>query len=93
MSDFGDRVHRALFGEQRGRLSGFTVAGRRVACPHCGNDRFALGEAQLNTAGMSFIGLDWANRSASTLACSECGHVAWFLQKPQRSSDEDESPR
>lgn len=62
----------------------FQVAGRPVQCPHCGHDQFAEGEALLNTAGMTLAGLDWANRSASTLVCAECGRIEWFGQKPTR---------
>lgn len=52
----------------------FEVEGRPVRCPHGGHDRFAEGEALLNRIGMTFIGLDWAARTAST----------WFGQKPTR---------
>ncbi len=61
----------------------FTVAGKEVVCPHCGHDRFEEGRALLNTAGMTFLKLDWANRSAATLLCTRCGHIAWFLQDPE----------
>ncbi len=45
----------------------------------------ARGNVQLNTAGMTFLDLDWANRSATTLTCAECGRLQWFLQRPERS--------
>jgi predicted nucleic-acid-binding Zn-ribbon protein len=64
---------------------GFTVAGKPVACSHCGHDRFVEGHAQLNTAGMTFFKLDWANRSAATLTCTRCGHIEWFLQDPENT--------
>ena len=60
----------------------FSVADKAVECSHCSHDRFVEGRAQLNTAGMTFIGLDWANRSAATLACTRCGHIEWFLESP-----------
>jgi predicted nucleic-acid-binding Zn-ribbon protein len=62
----------------------YELAGKLVVCPHCGHDRFAEGKAQLNTAGMSFLNLDWANRTATTLVCGQCGRIEWFLQKPTR---------
>ena len=61
----------------------FTVAGKPVGCSHCAHDRFVEGRAQLNTAGMTFFNLDWANRSAATLACTRCGHIEWFLEDPE----------
>lgn len=61
----------------------FTVAGKRVVCPHCSGDHFIEGRAQLNTAGMTFLNLDWANRSAATLTCTSCGRIEWFLADPE----------
>jgi predicted nucleic-acid-binding Zn-ribbon protein len=61
----------------------FSVAGKPVGCSHCGHDLFVEGRAQLNTAGMTFFNLDWANRSAATLACTRCGHIEWFLEDPE----------
>jgi predicted nucleic-acid-binding Zn-ribbon protein len=61
----------------------FEVAGKPVRCPHCGGEHFIEGRAQLNTAGLTFVGLDWANRSAATLACTECGRIEWFLADPE----------
>ena len=42
----------------------YQVAGRDVRCPHCGADNFDTASALLNTAGLTLLGLDWANRSA-----------------------------
>ena len=61
----------------------FEVAGKPVRCAHCSGERFVEGRAQLNTAGLTFFGLDWANRSAATLACVACGRVEWFLADPE----------
>jgi uncharacterized protein len=61
----------------------YIVAGKGVSCAHCAADRFVEGRAQLNTAGMTFLNLDWANRTAATLACTSCGHIAWFLADPE----------
>jgi uncharacterized protein len=63
----------------------YTVAGKGVICGHCESDRFVEGRAQLNTAGMTFLNLDWANRAAATLACTACGHIHWFLADPEES--------
>jgi predicted nucleic-acid-binding Zn-ribbon protein len=54
-------------------VAGYEAGGRRVRCPHCHQQDFVQGEAQLNTAGMTFVNLDWANKSATTLMCGHCG--------------------
>lgn len=61
----------------------FTVANIVVSCAHCKHNLFVEGEAQLNTAGMTFLNLDWANRTAATLTCTNCGRIEWFLADPQ----------
>ena len=63
----------------------FSVAGKSVSCSHCAHGHFVEGRAQLNTAGMTFLRLDWANRSAATLACTRCGHIEWFVEAPDGS--------
>jgi uncharacterized protein len=65
----------------------YTVAGRAVSCVHCRHDRFVEGRAQLNTAGMTFFNLDWANRNAAILTCTACGRIEWFLADPEELPD------
>lgn len=62
----------------------YVVSGLPVTCTHCRNDTFQHGEAQLNTAILSFFDLDFANRSANILICSHCGYVHWFYNKITR---------
>lgn len=62
----------------------YSVAGMQVGCPHCGGKDFDEGTALLNTTGMTLLGLDWANRRASVLICTNCSHVDWFLEEPER---------
>lgn len=57
----------------------YRVGGIQVRCSHCGGVNFERSEAQLNTAGLTFLDLDWANRSADVLICKTCGHIEWFL--------------
>jgi len=45
---------------------------------------FDKSEAQLNTAGMTFLNLEWANRSATTLICTTCSRIEWFLNEPKQ---------
>lgn len=58
---------------------GFAVGGKQLVCPHCGGIFFDESEAMLNTAGLTFLDLDWANRSAAIFICTQCGHIMWFL--------------
>ena len=85
MSGFFHALRRGV-GAASGSLGAgaYAAQGKNISCSHCGNGEFVEGAAQLNTAGMSFLNLDWANRSATTLACTGCGMVHWFLQKPER---------
>ena len=50
-----------------------------MVCPHCGGCEFEKSSVQLNTAGLTFFDLDWANRSADILICRSCDHIEWFL--------------
>jgi hypothetical protein len=62
----------------------YEVEGKSVTCLHCGNEIFAEGEALLSTVGMTFFHLNWANKTASTLMCADCGRIEWFGQRPTR---------
>lgn len=57
----------------------YEIAGAAVTCTHCGGIDFDQSEAQLNTMGLTFLNLDWANRSATIFICMNCGHIEWFL--------------
>lgn len=62
-----------------------TVAGNDLRCPVCGHDTFWKRRTLMNTPGMTFFGVEWANRQAENFVCDRCGHVLWFLR--------EESPR
>ncbi|NLU66643.1 hypothetical protein [Streptomyces sp. HNM0574] len=51
----------------------------QLTCPLCRNDAFLERPIKLNTTGMSFLNLDWANRDADGFICTECGRIEWFL--------------
>ncbi len=55
------------------------INGHPLKCGHCGCASFSHSRAQLNTAGMTFLNLDWLNKSADIFTCSECGHLEWFI--------------
>lgn len=52
--------------------------GKELVCHHCNHDTFYVSRAQLNTAAMTFLGIDFLNRTASTFICAECGFIHWF---------------
>ena len=55
------------------------VKGRPFRCQVCNHDLFLTRSAQLNTAGLTFLDLDWMNQSATCVICADCGYVHWFL--------------
>ncbi|MDO4581847.1 MAG: hypothetical protein Q4B96_04615 [Bacillota bacterium] len=66
----------ALFDKERPQPVSFRD--RELVCPVCGNTLFFERSTQLNTTGMTFLGLDWANASAHNYFCSDCGYMFWF---------------
>jgi predicted nucleic-acid-binding Zn-ribbon protein len=60
----------------------FEAGGAPILCPHCSNDQFSGREILLNTRGLTFLKLDWLNRSATALACAKCGHIQLFAVPP-----------
>lgn len=57
------------------------VKGKTLECPICSSKEFWTRETLMNTAGMSFLNLDWANKRALNYVCDNCGYVYWFLAK------------
>jgi len=55
------------------------VFGQVLSCTVCSNRTFRERTSLLNTAGLTFLRLDWANKSATNFICSKCGYVFWFL--------------
>ncbi|MEU7028385.1 hypothetical protein AB0A60_17040 [Streptomyces sp. NPDC046275] len=50
-----------------------------IRCLVCRNDTFREREVKLNSTGMEFFNLAWANESATGLICWSCGHVHLFV--------------
>ncbi|WP_242833119.1 hypothetical protein [Desulfosporosinus acidiphilus] len=38
----------------------------------------------MNTAGATFLNLDWLNKSATILICTKCGYIQWFAESPEK---------
>ena len=64
----------------------YSVEGRPVRCPHCGEDKFTPGSALLNTRGRTAFKVDWADPSASILICAECGRIEWYATEPEAAT-------
>jgi len=57
----------------------YKIKNKQLTCSHCGSQEFELGEAQLNTALMTFFKLDWLNKNARIYSCKDCGKIEWFF--------------
>jgi len=57
------------------------IAGLKLHCEICKQERFWKKEAQLNTAVATFFNFDWANPTAICYVCDHCGYIHWFLPK------------
>ncbi len=87
MGRFFDALRAGVKGFREGNEpTGYSVAGRPVRCPHCGEAKFAPGSALLNTRARSAFNVDWADPSATILVCAECGRIEWFAQEPTETS-------
>ena len=56
------------------------IKGYELKCPVCNNRLFRTKRVLLNTTGMTFLNLDWANRNANCHICSNCTHIMWFIE-------------
>ena len=36
----------------------------------------------MNTAGMTFMGWEWANPEAINYICEDCSYIYWFMEDP-----------
>ncbi len=55
------------------------INGREYVCPICSHKKFRERRTLMNTPGMTFFGLEWANKEADNFICEKCGYVLWFL--------------
>jgi predicted nucleic-acid-binding Zn-ribbon protein len=66
-----------LFGKEEPEPA--TVLDKPLRCAVCGNEGFYKRDAQLHTAGMTFLKLEWAQPTCTCLVCSMCGYIHWFM--------------
>lgn len=57
----------------------FVKKGLKLECVICKETLFWTRETLMNTKGMTFLNLDWANKCATNYICNTCGYVHWFL--------------
>lgn len=63
------------------------LAGKKIVCPHCEQDEFIEGSAQVNTTITSaLLGVDY--KKVYTLICTQCGYLQWTVQPPKRMMDD-----
>ena len=55
-----------------------TIKRKKLECPVCGHRKFFTRKSLLNTRGLTFFNLDFANRSATNHICENCGYIYWF---------------
>jgi hypothetical protein len=60
---------------------------RYLSCLICSGVSFTQREVQMNTSGMTFMGLDGWNRSADGAICARCGFVHTFMGRAHRWVD------
>jgi DNA-directed RNA polymerase subunit RPC12/RpoP len=56
-----------------------TIKGKSLKCPVCGHKEFWKRRTLMNTPGMTFFGVEWANKQADNLVCDSCGYIFWFM--------------
>ena len=52
-----------------------------ITCQICEGDLFRVRNVLLNSSGMEFMRLAWADESATGLICWRCGYVHLFVNK------------
>lgn len=60
----------------------FSAGNVAIRCPLCGHDEFDTSPMLMSTSGATFIGMDWANRSATALICQRCSRIELFAKAP-----------
>ena len=57
-----------------------SIKGQKLKCVVCNHDKFTFRTAQLNTSGMTSLGLDWLNDSAYCYVCENYTYIHWFTE-------------
>ncbi|GAA1547710.1 hypothetical protein GCM10009730_66070 [Streptomyces albidochromogenes] len=57
------------------------VGGTWICCLICESDQFRVREVKLNSFGLEFLKMAWADESATGLICYWCGYVHLFVNR------------
>jgi len=57
-------------------------------CLVCGGTNFSTRSLLLSTVGLTFIGLDWMNPSATAYICEQCGYIMLYSQVVLKQEEE-----
>jgi hypothetical protein len=55
-----------------------------ITCQVCGSDLFRERAVLLNSVGLEFFKMAWADETATGLICWDCGYVHLFVNKDIR---------
>src|SRR5258708_38663826 len=80
-----ERLPEGFEGKRRSRsrrdLAPVNIAGKPLRCRHCGHEEFIQSEAQLHTATLTFLNLEWLGKVAALYICGHCGFIHWFVRE------------
>ena len=54
-----------------------------LVCPICGCKKFFKRSTLMNTKGMTFFDMDWADSEATNFICEDCTYIYWFMEDPE----------
>ena len=63
-----------------GELALVDIAGKPLQCQHCRHEKFIESEAQLHTATLTFLNIEWLRKTADLYICGNCGFIHWFVR-------------
>lgn len=63
-----------------------------LTCQICKYADLEERNALLNTPALTFLDLDWLNKSAKCFVCRRCGYVHWFLLRTPKPASPATSP-
>ena len=68
----------------------YKIKGKVLTCSHCNGSNFEKSAAQLNTSFLTFLDLDWLNKSSDIYICTDCGRIEWFVDSLGFADDQSE---
>jgi ribosomal protein L37E len=59
----------------------YEIANKQLICMFCGNDTFHTRTEQLQSPGLTFLDIEWADSTATCFICISCGYLHSFMRK------------